>query len=378
MTTSKSIAPSRPSAVAGPRTTNPGRLRFRLPIVASALALIAIPPAFAAESAPGRRWAVVERSLGQDGGDWQVDYRIKYDPGASAPITLAPADLAVAVDGWVSNSRVPAHAVPRRSSPRVEGVTGKGTATFDMIVSPEDDHACRERVVLRAWAAGSPDPAPRAKATPPAAADPIPAVTIAPGGVLRIRVRLEHEHFLYGAFDPLLGARDLAIRLAGETLADVLPLDREHHLAQARPTWPEPPEDRRDTRHAVTGPDSLHLEAHVPGNQYLRFDERPVRYDTRMRLSFWYLIAPGGEGDFRVRVAQYRESPTSGWTILQEAATDETFAVVGRWVRVERVVQTAREATSLALDFRIHGGDVGEVWIDDVSLEPVDAAPGGP
>ena len=37
------------------------------------------------------------------------------------------------------------------------------------------------------------------------------------------------------------------------------------------------------------------------------------------------------------------------------------------------------EATRLSLDFRIAGNaDAGAVWIDDVTLEPLAAAPGGP
>jgi hypothetical protein len=32
----------------------------------------------------------------------------------------------------------------------------------------------------------------------------------------------------------------------------------------------------------------------------------------------------------------------------------------------------------MALDFRIANAEIGEVWIDDVSLTPVDAGPGGP
>ena len=45
---------------------------------------------------------------------------------------------------------------------------------------------------------------------------------------------------------------------------------------------------------------------------------------------------------------------------------------MGRWVKVEKIFKTEAEATTLALDFRIitNGADVGEMWIDDVSLEP--------
>jgi len=190
-----------------------------------------------------------------------------------------------------------------------------------------------------------------------------------------VRLRLEHQHFLYGDYDPLLGLRAVELRLGAATLNDpVVPMDREQYLAQPKATWPVPPEDRRDTRHYVSGPDSLHLEAHIPGNQYYRFPERAVRYGTKMRLRFWYLIAAGTEGECRARIAQYKDTPTA-WKVLTDGAHEEVLTTVGRWVKVERIFRTESEATTLALDFRICGGaEVGEMWVDDVSLEPVGAA----
>ena len=328
-------------------------------------------------SPAARRWAVVERVVAQDGGDWQVDYRLKLESDAS--VSLAPADLGASVDGWVSNSRVPAHAVPRPSAPRVEGSTGSGTNAVDLIRSPDDAKSCRERLTLRAWPAGSPTPAARLKTAALTAPDPIAPVTVAPGGILCVRLRLEHEHFLYGPYDPLLGVRTVALRLGEANLRDVLPTDRPHYLAQAKESWPAPPEDRLDTRHSISGPDSLHLEAHIPGNQRYRFPEKPVRYDSKQRLTFWYLTAPGGDpsGEFRIRLAQYKDSP-SGWQVLHEGGLEMTHTVVGKWTKVDRIVKIQPEATSCALDFLIYGADVGEVWIDDVKLEPVGSGPEGP
>ncbi len=129
----------------------------------------------------------------------------------------------------------------------------------------------------------------------------------------------------------------------------------------------------------LSGPDSLHLESHVPGHHYYRYPDRPVRYGTPMRLRFSYLIAAGTEGECGVRVAQYKDTPTS-WRMLNHAGFEKCLNVVGRWTRVERVFTTDVEATTLALDFRIAGdSDVGEMWIDDVSLEPVGGdGQGGP
>ena len=85
------------------------------------------------------------------------------------------------------------------------------------------------------------------------------------------------------------------MKLGDAVVKDVLPLDREHAHVLPKPTWPAPPEDRLDTRYFISAPDSLHLEAHVAGNQSYKIQETPIRYATKYRLSFWYLIAPGTE-----------------------------------------------------------------------------------
>src|SRR5262249_32031170 len=153
-----------------------------------------------------------------------------------------------------------------------------------------------------------PIPPPSAPGKPPteetlAACEQRPLLSLAPGDTLRVRLRLVHQHFLYGMYDPLLGRRTLDLRLGSVVLHESLPLDREHHVAQAPSTWTSIPEEHRDTRQFVSPPDSLHLEAHVPGNQYYRFPEQPVRYSTKMRLRYWYLVAPGTEGECKARIA---------------------------------------------------------------------------
>jgi hypothetical protein len=83
------------------------------------------------------------------------------------------------------------------------------------------------------------------------------------------------------------------------------------------------------------------------------------------------LIAAGTEGECRVRIAQYKDTPTS-WRMLNSGGFEKCLKTVGRWTKVEHVFTTESEATTLALDFRITGDtDVGEMWIDEVSLEPV-------
>lgn len=329
---------------------------------------------------------IVERTLEQEQGCWLISYKLRYH-GPNA-LTIAPADVLAKVEGWVSNSRVCGHAVPRLSSVVVSGTDGSLIGSGDVITSADDARRCRERVVVRVWTDGGKTPPP---AMPPPystatsalsfagrelSADERPGVVhVAPEEIVRVRVRLEHLHVIFGDYDPLLGARDLELHLGQARFRDALPLQREQYLAQAKAAWTAPPEERRDTRMFISAPDSLHLEAHIPGNQYYRFPERPVRYSTKMRLRFWYYVAEGTEGACQARVAQYKETPTA-WKQLADGVHEECLTTVGRWVKVDRVFQTEREATTISLDFKISGAtEVGELWIDDVSLEPVHPAP---
>jgi hypothetical protein len=58
--------------------------------------------------------------------------------------------------------------------------------------------------------------------------------------------------------------------------------------------------------------------------------------------------------------------------VLSHGGFEQVLETVGRWTKVERVVRAESEATTVALDFRIvPETNVGEMWIDNVSLEPV-------
>jgi hypothetical protein len=369
-----------------------------VPWIAYSLAIAALTSALAASQSlavdvSGAQGALllVNRSVTQDQGAWVVDYRLRYTGKTGVIVTSE--QIAVKIEGWVSNSRVASHALPRWSSLAVS--RGPDLSAISEVVAAADEaHRCRERLVVSVWTedqgpfrAGSSAPnGAKAKAdtgqplaaglTEPATVLPL---SLSPDAIVRVRLRLEHQHILYGEYDPLLAVRAVTMTLGSSSIGDVVPLDAEQYLAQPRFTWPEPPEERRDTRHAVSGPDSLHLEAHVPGHQYYRYLERPVRYSTKMRLRFWYLIAAGTEGDCKVRVAQCKETPIS-WRMLNSGGFEQCLKTIGRWTKVERMIQTESEATTLTLEFKIVGEtEVGEMWIDDVSLEPVGCdGPGGP
>ena len=335
--------------------------------------------------APGNPLVVVDRSVSLDRGQWeywQVDYRLRND--RSTPLVLAPGEITATVSGFVSNSRVPGHAAPKPSTVSAGGTTGLSAAN-EIITSSDESKRCRERMTLWAWEGDSADP-PAAAATPtPAAKDAAvistldgqTPLTIAPGAAAHVRIRLEHEHFLYGPYNALLGPRELELKLGAATFRDALPLDRALHVSRATAAWPpSPPSDLTDTRVFLSAPDSLHLEAHVAGKQSHRFD-RSVKYGTKMRLRFYYLIADGTDGECRAKIAQHKDSPTI-WRTLPDGEWEQTLTANGRWTRVDHVFNTQPDATTLTLEFRILGCDWGEMWIDNVTLEPMGGTTAGP
>lgn len=319
---------------------------------------------------------IVNRSVSQDQGAWVVDYRLRYT--GKTGVVITPEDLAIRADGWVSNSRVLSHGLPRWSSLVISHKLDLSTVS-DVITTAEETERCRERLKVAVEPEYDRSPiftrhtVPNAQGEQNLKTEPAmpPAFSLGPDAILRVRLRFEHDHILYGEYDPLLSMRSVTLGIGSAMVNDLIPLDREQYKAQPRFNWSEPPEERRDTRYAVSGPDSLHLEAHVPGHQSYRFIERPVRYGTKMRLRFWYLIAAGTEGDCKIRLAQCKETPVT-WRMLHSGQFEKCLKTVGRWTKVERVIQIEAEATKVNLEFTIVGdSEVGEMWIDDVSLEPI-------
>jgi hypothetical protein len=324
---------------------------------------------------------MVERRITQDQGAWVIDYCLKYT--GQRGMVIVPEEMGICAQGWVSNSRVASHAVPRWCSLAIAHGP-ELSAIADVIPAADDAHRCRERLLISLSTedpqsadhhlnVGIKAPPLGNKPNSPTAINPKVSfpLSVSPGAIICTRIRFEHQHTLYGDYDPLLSTRSVELKLGSMLFRDVIPLDREQYLAHPRFAWPEPPPDRRDTRHFVSPPDSLHVEAHVPGHQCYRYPERPVRYSTKMRLRFWYLIATGTEGECRVAFAQFKDTPTA-WRKLHSGSFDQTLNAVGLWTKVEYIIQTEAEATISTLEFKIVGEtDVGEMWIDDVSLEPV-------
>jgi hypothetical protein len=265
-------------------------------------------------------------------------------------------------DAWVSNSASKPHIAPRRSQTRF--ALSESSAVHTTVISSQNERQrCRERVSLAISSGEQP------------ITDPTPAkinflpLRLSPGQILWLYLALDHEHFLYGTYDPLLGERKVDVQLGPCRLVDSIPLETEQAPATPAIKLGAPPKERMDSRQFRSAPDSLYLAADVPGYQYFRFDDMPVRYGTQFKLSFWYLIAIGTEGSCHARIMEYQDTPNAWYRL--EGGFDEPMTTQGRWRYFEQTFTTGGETTTMALDFRIVGANVGEIWIDDIELVPL-------
>jgi hypothetical protein len=286
-----------------------------------------------------------------------VQYRVAYE--GTVALELSASDLNIDYEASVSNSRCKPHTTPRLS--HAHFALSEANSILSTVISNQDDRQrCRERITVAASAGAEPLKEPWAAKT-----DFLP-LRLAAGQVFWLYITVEHDHFLYGAYDPLLGVRELEIRLGPCRLIDSIPLDAEEVSTMPLVKLSAPPHERLDPRQFHSAPDSLHLAIHEPGYQYFRFDDMPVRYGTEFKLKFWYLIAAGTEGTCHVRLTEYQDAP-SAWYRL-DGGFDEPMAVQGRWTQFEGTIRTRDVTTTMILDFRIVDANVGEMWIDDIEL----------
>lgn len=306
------------------------------------------------------RIVLVERQISQLNGRWLVRYQVRYE--GSDTIDLGASDLGVDYEAWVANSRSRPHAVPRRSQARF-ALAETNSYQTTIIASSNDRQRCRERVSL-ALSTGS-----KPLAEPSPAKTNFLPVRLTPRETLWVYLSFDHEHFLHGNYDPLLGERQIEITLGPCRLVDSIPLVAEQSPATPPVKLGTPPKERMDQRQFRSAPDSLYLAADVPGYQYFRFDDMPIRHGTRFKLSFWYLIALGTEGSCHVRVMEYQDTPNAWYRL--DGGFDEQLTEQGRWRRFEQTFTSLDETTTMALDLRIVGANAGEMWIDDVEVVPL-------
>ena len=216
------VGPSRPRPWECTRTARMGflpvqRAMHSLVIMGLAWTLTASTSLAIDVSSERGRLSLVNRSVTQDQGAWVVDYRLRYT--GETGVVITPEKIAVKVKGWVSNSRVVSHALPRWSSLVI--AHGPDLSAISEVVAAADDaQRCRERLVVSVWtedggpfSAGlsTPNNAKTEGSQPLAAGLTEPTtvlpLSLGPDAIVRVRLRLEHQHILYGEYDPLLAMR---------------------------------------------------------------------------------------------------------------------------------------------------------------------------
>ena len=140
--------------------------------------------------------SLVDRTVTQDQGAWIIDYRLRHT--GETGVIVTPEEIAVKVEGWVSNSRVASHAMPRWSSLVVTRGPDLST-TSEVIAAVDESHRCRERLMVSVWTEDqhptavlcSDEPDARIKTTQTATMTPIEApvllpLSLSPGSIVRV------------------------------------------------------------------------------------------------------------------------------------------------------------------------------------------------
>jgi hypothetical protein len=177
--------------------------------------------------------------------------RYEADPGTSG-LDLGASDISVDYEAWVSNSRSKPHSVPRKSQTRF-ALSESNSVQTTVISSSNDRQRCRERVTFAVTTGARP------VAEPPPAKTSFLPLRVAPGQTIWLYVTLEHEHFLYGTYDPLLGVRKLEVQLGPCRLIDSIQLDTEQAAATPPVKLSSPPKERLDQRQFRSAPVILYL-----------------------------------------------------------------------------------------------------------------------
>lgn len=308
-------------------------------------------------SEPSSSWTIVNRQINQIDAVWQIDYELKNNTGSI--VKIAPSSIKLELKGDVSNSNVPHHGIPHKYVISLTGPDNQSDTVVWEDPEQKEIYKCREKIRFSYDTDKDKLDLYETK----------PVIEIEPGSSLFVRLKISHDHIVYGDYHPLLGTRKLEVNL-GLFFKEVLP------LTECKSVWPKQvnvmsmvSEDRKDESVVAHGYFSIHLNAGVPGDQYYRIAETPIKYDTKVRIKFKYLIARGSLGEFSTRIAQYQDTPTA-WHVIEEGRKEYILKTIGRWTKFDEIITIRSDATTMAIDFRMNSDEeVGEVWVDGVSIE---------
>ena len=304
--------------------------------------------------------AIIDRDVSRNGSSWLVRYQLQY-LGAS-PVKITADDITVSYEAWVSNSHCKPHTVARKS--RVTFNLARGNrALTTVIANKKESQQCKEYITCSLAMGDQPPPIDVVSETD------FLSVTLQPQQIFWLCLSIKHHHFLYGKYDALMGRREISVNFGFAKFSDVLEMNDEHHDSDLLGVLSALPPERLDAAQFHSPPDSLLITIADDSLQDFRFDDMPVRYDTKIKLTFWYLIAYRNSGECRVRLMQYQDGDGACYRL--DDLLDENLKISSGWQYFEKILTTGNKTNTVALDFRIIYAKEATFWIDDVSLTPV-------
>jgi hypothetical protein len=279
-----------------------------------------------------------------------ASFKIKYI--GKKETSLNPENIKVEYQAELANSRIPAHRFSKTAKAKFLSFQ---KASAEIIKGKHWKDDCRENLILVFNRSGFPQKLIEEK------------IIISSGEEFFLTLIIEHEHFICGQYDPLLGKRIIKLTINDTIIREeflINELDEQKRIPEIKLS--DIPKERLDDQYFISPPDSLYLGVD-PGAQFFRFKDLHLPPNSVWKLSFWYLIAVNSEGKTKVRIGEYQDTIDS-WHKLSDAF-DETLFVQGRWQYFEKQFTITLETTTIAVDFRILEATAAETWIDEVKLK---------
>ena len=288
------------------------------------------------------------REVRQDKGTWVVSYKLRSPFGEEAFVRRS--DVVMTLAGTASNSAVPGDGVCREfriiasDAEKSPGNFGRHAIHLD----ESDARSCRMAIRVEM---GDKD-----------------AAVISPGRDLDLRIFFEHNHFVYGIWEPILGNWSLGVDMGEFQFRDRLKLDMAE---RARPDLAiNVGEGSRDETYSKSAVNSVYFASHDPCKNNVSVNNIPVRYGTKLRFSFRYLVAVGTEGEPCVELRQETDVGNM-WKRIYDADMTIVLTTVGKWHEYSGIINVDGSGSLLDVRFRLASSDVGEVWISDLQLKEV-------
>jgi hypothetical protein len=273
------------------------------------------------------------RRIEQNGSTWEVTYK-----------NIENKDIHIELSAQVSNSAVPGHSKP-----------------FDLNIKDSK---------------------------PIKICDSCNIITNVSYGVNSVTIKMIHDHNPYGKYQPLLGKFHINIKnKQGLVYQDDFTLDKcktVHDLP-----WKfdlEKPKSWRGNSLAESKLEKAYLDDRMKGSIYISSDsdrhrrfeieEIPVKYSTRKKISFWYILDLDNNLNTSFIVKEYKtDNQSNNW----EGSYRTMLSKYRGWHRFEYILKTKADTASLDLLFGLEYVDMnnfddgfGHAWFRDFKIENVD------